>query len=161
MVEQFIGDDAPAQDYKLMCFGGLPRIIQVHTKRDGRATIDFFNLVGQKLEMRKKGYPTSGMERLDPSVIGKLFPIAKKLAAGFPYVRVDLYMHDGHVYFGEMTFFDSAAFREFEPEPVNVLLGDMIALPGQRTRNETNIGLRGTWQNPRPITHFIEVGHEI
>lgn len=39
MVEEFIGDDAPAQDFKLMCFDGLPRIIQVHTKRYGQATI--------------------------------------------------------------------------------------------------------------------------
>ncbi|MEG1513376.1 MAG: ATP-grasp fold amidoligase family protein [Clostridia bacterium] len=146
MVEQFIGDDAPAQDYKLMCFGGLPRIIQVHTKRDRQATIDFFNLYGQKLAMRKKGYPSSTLESLKPSVICKLFPIARKLSADFPYVRVDLYLHNEQVYFGEMTFFDSAAFREFEPEPVNVLLGDMIPLPGQcatKTRDETTIDLSG------------------
>ncbi len=129
MVEQFIGDDHPAQDYKLMCFDGVPRIIQVHTKRDGAASIDFFNLSGQKLEMYKKGFPNSPLEYIEPAVIHSLYPVAQTLAAGFPYVRIDRYLHGGQVYFGEMTFFDSAALREFEPDPVNFQLGDMIVLP--------------------------------
>lgn len=134
MVEQFIGDDHPAQDYKLMCFDGIPRIIQVHTKRNGAACIDFFNLSGQKLEMRKKGYPNSPMERIDPRAIRSLYPVAQMLATGFSYIRIDLYLHEGHVFFGEMTFFDSAALREFEPDPINVWLSDMIALPDHMPR---------------------------
>lgn len=134
VVEKFIGDDHPAQDYKLMCFGGVPHIIQAHTKRDGIASIDFFNLSGQRLEMCKKGYQNSPMESIDPGAIRLLYPVALTLAAGFPYVRIDLYLHQGQVFFGEMTFFDSAALREFEPDPVNVQLGDMIALPDQMPR---------------------------
>ena len=33
-----------------------------------------------------------------------LVRIAEKLAAPFPFVRVDLYDVDGKIYFGEMTF---------------------------------------------------------
>lgn len=129
MVEEFIGDDYPAQDYKLMCFGGVPRVIQVHTKRGGETAIDFFDPSGQKLDMRKNGYPNSPLEWIDPDKLHALLPVAEKLAAGFPYVRIDLYLHHGQVFFGEMTFFDSAALRECEPEPVNGWLGDMIVLP--------------------------------
>lgn len=135
MVEQFIGEDHPAQDYKLMCFGGLPHIIQVHTKRNGSTAIDFFDSSGRKLAMRKKGYPNSPLERIEPNSLSALLPVAEKLAAGFPYVRVDLYLHQGRVFFGEMTFFDSAALREFEPDAVNIRLGDMIALPNRTPRS--------------------------
>ena len=134
MVEQFIGDDHPAQDYKLMCFDGVPRIIQVHTKRDGAASIDFFNQSGQKLESARRATRTARWNALNPASSVRSTPVAQKLAAGFSYVRIDLYLHHGQVYFGEMTFFDSAALREFEPDPVNYQLGDMIALPDQMPR---------------------------
>jgi hypothetical protein len=123
--------------YKLMCFGGFPRVIQVHIKHGGNAAIDFFDPSGQKLDMRKKGYPNSSLKRIEPAALHALLPVAEKLAAGFPYVRVDLYLHQGKVYFGEMTFFDSAALREFEPDAINIRLGDMIALP-QTSHSATN-----------------------
>lgn len=156
MVEQFIGVDHPAQDYKLMCFDGVPRIIQVHTKRDGAASIDFFNLFGQKLEMRKKGYPNSPMEHIEPGAICSLYPVARMLATGFSYVRIDLYLHGGQAYFGEMTFFDSAALREFEPDPVNVWLGDMIALPNQTPRSTID---RQTDEPNGGDAHRLLTGH--
>lgn len=134
MVEQFIGDEQPPQDYKIMCFNGCPRIIQVHTKQDGSSAIDFFDMSGQKLEMSKREFPNSSLHCLDPETIATLLPVAEKLAGDFPYIRIDLYLHEGQVFFGEMTFFDSAALREFEPDEVNVWLGDMLTLPKRASR---------------------------
>ena len=42
---------------------------------------------------------------------------------------IDLYEVDGHVYFGEYTFFHWAGVGSFEPLEWNLKLGDWITLP--------------------------------
>ena len=60
----------------------------------------------------------------------ELVPIAKKLAEGFPQVRVDLYRtNDGKVYFGEMTFAHWSGFVPFEPMEWDYKFGEWFALP--------------------------------
>jgi hypothetical protein len=50
------------------------------------------------------------------------------------HICIDLYLHQGRVYFGEMMLFDSATLREFKPDAVNIRLGDMIASPRKTNR---------------------------
>ncbi len=129
MVEQFIGDDHPAQDYKLMCFDGVPRIIQVHTNETEPPASTFSTCPARSWRCTRRDSRTVRWNISNRAVIHSLYPVAQTLAAGFPYVRIDLYLHGGQCVFREMTFFDSAALREFEPDPVNFQLGDMIVLP--------------------------------
>lgn len=135
MIERYIGDGKhPPDDYKVMCFNGEPRIIQLHRRRGKETRIDFFDTDGGRLYMSKRGYPTSNLLDLPRETIAPLLPIARKIAQSIdmPYLRVDLYVVDGHVYFGEVTFFDSAGLRDFAPDGVNRMLGDMISLEGVR-----------------------------
>ena len=39
-----------------------------------------------------------------PDKLEEMISMAEKLAEGIPFVRVDLYLADGKIYFGEMTF---------------------------------------------------------
>ena len=55
--------------------------------------------------------------------------LAKKLSSGFPHVRIDFYVCNNHIYFGEFTFFHNAGFQNIYPEKWNEILGSWIELP--------------------------------
>jgi len=44
-----------------------------------------------------------------------MIAIAEKLAAEFPYARIDLYEHQGRIYFGEITHYPGAGLGVFDP----------------------------------------------
>ncbi len=58
--------------------------------------------------------------------------LAAVLSAGIPHVRVDFYDVNGHIYFGEMTFFHWGGMKPFEPEKWDYIFGDWIKLPEKR-----------------------------
>ena len=131
IVEELLGDGiTPPVDYKVMCFGGEPEVVQVHRRRGTETTIDFYTAYGARLDWRKTGYGNSPSPYIERSKLQDMIPVARALAreTGAPYVRVDLYHEGGRVYFGELTFFDSAGYRDFEPAKVNAELGAMIDL---------------------------------
>lgn len=74
-------------------------------------------------------YKNSEKEIVLPEQISEITGYAEKLAKGIPYVRVDFYLVDGQVYFGEMTFCTWNGFLEFTPPEWDRKLGDMLTLP--------------------------------
>jgi len=58
-----------------------------------------------------------------------LVTVVKKLAEGFPFVRVDLYNLDEKIIFGEMTFYPADGRLEFMPEEYNKIIGDYFTIP--------------------------------
>lgn len=128
--EEFLADErgqSPA-DYKIFCFGGDPRLIQMDEDR----FVD-----------HKRGFFTSRWEPLDatmtyPPLVGPMPPpprleemldIARRLSAGIPFVRVDLYELADRVVFGELTFLPGRGVEPFAEERFNLEFGDWIQLP--------------------------------
>ncbi|MBP3853782.1 MAG: hypothetical protein J6D18_04350 [Erysipelotrichaceae bacterium] len=69
--------------------------------------------------------------RLDcppPKNLKKMLAFSKKLAEGFPTVRVDWYEVDGQLYFGEMTFTHNAGLDVYDPVSIDEELGQRIDL---------------------------------
>lgn len=136
VIEEMLGDGITQPiNYKIMCFDGEPEIVQLHKRSGPTRTIDFFTAWGDRLNMRKSGIPNSiGLPNAVPAIdrrkLQDMLPVARQLAraTGAPYVRIDLYHEQGRVWFSELTFFDSAGFRDFQPLEVNKKLGDMIKL---------------------------------
>lgn len=126
--EEFISDTGTTpDDYKIMCFNGEPRIIQVHRDRFGKGhTEDFYNLDGKRLPCRK--IAVSAENELDPNNFKEMVRLARVLAKGHPYIRCDFYRVGGKVYFGELTFYDASGFTDFEPEVYNKIIGDMLKI---------------------------------
>ena len=54
---------------------------------------------------------------------------AQILAKPFPFVRVDFYWVEDHMYFGELTFFDGSGFEPYDKYEDDLLLGSWITLP--------------------------------
>ena len=53
---------------------------------------------------------------------------AEKLSEGIRQVRVDFYVIDGHVHFGEMTFYTWAGLIEFTPPEWDDIMGSWLRL---------------------------------
>lgn len=103
-IEQSNGD---LMDYKIHCFHGRPRIIQIIGERDFQshtAKEAFFDMDWKRGNLMYHTYEQYEESPARPKRLNEMVNIAEKLSSGFQYVRVDLYEVNDKIYFGEMTF---------------------------------------------------------
>ncbi len=136
LAEEYLEDwegSADLSDYKVHCFGGVPRLVQLLNGRfsDGETRNDFYTGNWERLALRRIGYGNALSPANRPDELPELLSLAKKLSNGIPYVRTDFYISKHKIYFGEMTFFPSSGFTPFVPETYDDLFGDWIILPPQ------------------------------
>jgi len=120
-------------DYKVYCFSGKPFCILVCTDRLIRTESHFsyydceWNPINDALKPNLRKYSVNVPK---PQCLHKLLEYASILSNGHPQVRVDFYIVENHIYFGEMTFtneggYDSDITRDFSfkmGELVNLLI---------------------------------------
>ena len=116
------------KDYKVMCFGGVPKMIQVHNGRFSNHTQDYYDTEWNYLDI-EQGCPPSGIVEDRPVFLDEMLRLSSVLSAGIPHLRVDWYYANGRLFFGELTFFDASGFDEFIPDCYNELVGSWIKLP--------------------------------
>lgn len=54
--------------------------------------------------------------------------ICRKLAKNIPFVRIDLYVIDNDIYFGEITFYPASGIGKFTPMDWDAKLGKLIQI---------------------------------
>ena len=133
--EQYIVDDLSSRDelsdYKVLCFGGEPRLVEIHRGRfSGHHTQDFYDADWIKTDFQQPEDPLSDEVMDKPVFAEEMFRLSRILASDIPHVRVDWYYTGGKLYFGELTFFDSSGFSPFVDNQ-DAILGSWIALPGR------------------------------
>ncbi|MBB3034383.1 ATP-grasp fold amidoligase family protein [Alteriqipengyuania lutimaris] len=130
VIEEFLSDSSGGlRDYKFYCFHGEPRFIQANA---GRGSSDhaqnFYDLDWNILPFGKDLAPRPDIAISPPASLQRMGEIARELAAGHPYVRVDLYDLDGKVVFGELTFYPASGLPDFIPDGQDFICGDMLSL---------------------------------
>lgn len=128
------GDEGDLKDYKVMCFNGEAKIIEVHENRfvEGKVhTQTFYDREWRILPVSQEciGTRRSDMPCSRPNLLDKMIGLSEKLAKDMYHIRVDWYVVDGSLYFGEITFFDGSGFDAFDSREMELYLGDMIKLP--------------------------------
>lgn len=117
-------------EYKFFCFNGEPRLVLIckgNPHGSGR-TNDFYDMNFKHLPVEVT-YPNAKERCIKPKEFNEMQDIARKLSSGIPHLRVDLYVANGKIYFGETTFFHDAGFCKFNPPEWDKYLGDMLDLP--------------------------------
>lgn len=119
-------------EYKLSCFGGKVGFVTVcqgiaHSDYSVRKN-DHFDINFNHMPWYAY-YENAVVRPSKPEQWDEMIEVAEKLAKGIPYVRVDLYVINGKVFFGEMTFYTWSGFIEFTPKEWDEKLGEMIRLP--------------------------------
>jgi len=132
IVEKFLKEEGKNSlvDYKLYCFDGKAKFIDVHIDRDEDHKQGCFDLDFNLLPFGKSSTYKSisaGIEK--PENLKEMIRCAETLAGHLPFVRVDLYSINGKTIFGEMTFYPSDARKAFYPEKYNTIIGDYFKLP--------------------------------
>ena len=68
-------------------------------------------------------HPTFKKPPILPSNIREMIDVAEKLSHGFLFARVDLYNIEGHIYFGEITFYPWGGYVQYTPDSFDFELG--------------------------------------
>lgn len=121
-------------DYKIYCFAGEPCYTQFLCDRARGLRMAYFDNNWKKLTFRYAQHPliVEPIER--PDNFDEMLDVARKLAEGWPFVRVDLYrLDDGTVKFGEMTFIPAGGMIDWVPASADMLLGEPIDLPFEKS----------------------------
>lgn len=126
--EKFITNDGKVpEDYKVFCFNGEPRLVRVDMDRFVHITHDFYTL-----DWQRTGYHTGLHAVKDapkPDCLEEMLRLSTILAKDIPFVRIDWYIVQGQLYFGEITFFDGAGLGDFGPMEQELEIGSWIKLP--------------------------------
>jgi hypothetical protein len=132
IAEKYMVDESGTglKDYKFFCFNGEPKIIEVDIDRFINHKRNFYSLQWEYQPVQE------GKQRTDPNlvidkppVLDEMIDIVRKLAAGIPHIRVDLYVIGRKIYFGELTFYDGNGYNEYNPPEWDSILGSWLRLP--------------------------------
>lgn len=128
LADKFLDDHTGSElrDYKWWCFNGEPKVMYC-TNKGKDIYENFYDMDFNPLDI------SHGFRRFEPEI--EKFPefelmrgLAAKLSEGIPFVRVDFFNVDGHVYFGEFTFFDWGGMKPLNDE-WEKKIGSWITLP--------------------------------
>lgn len=135
-------------DYKFFCFHGEPYFINVLYDRDNKSIGAKQKPVGHNIrenvydlnwniipDILTSHSPYDNLPVIPkPDCLGEMISISKSLSKPFPQVRIDLYLVNGKIYFGEMTF-TSGKMEEFSKEFLKKM-GDKIDLSLAKRRSK-------------------------
>lgn len=130
IIEKYMLDESnyELKDYKIYCFNGNPYIIQLDFDRFINHKRNFYDLNWNLLDL-EMNYQSDKLKNISkPVCLKKMIDIATRLSNGIPFVRVDLYVVNNKIYFGELTFYPEGGFTKFVPEFWNDKLGRTLKL---------------------------------
>jgi hypothetical protein len=100
--EELIGISLNIKDYKMFCYKGIFKFIEVDSDRHSNIKRNFYDSEWNKIEVIFNNSPVGEWEPT-PENFTIMREIAKKIARHFDSVRVDLYLKGDVVYVGEIT----------------------------------------------------------
>ena len=122
-------------DYKVYCFDGKAECIMVCQERDrGDCKFYFFDRDWNWLKWNISSEKLLSADCKKPECLDKLLFYAEKLSKGFPFVRMDFYVAESRVYFGEMTFTPCACLDQAYTELGNRELSRRLRVSGIRKK---------------------------
>lgn len=129
VAEELLQDDEGTipEDYKFFCFHGRAEFIQIDFDRFIDHSRNFydrdFNLLPFTVMHPQYSEPVP-----KPPILDEAINVAETLSADFNFMRVDLFLHDDNIYFGELTNFPNNGFTKFSPERIDLELGQKLDL---------------------------------
>ncbi|WP_047245782.1 ATP-grasp fold amidoligase family protein [Maribacter thermophilus] len=123
-------------DYKVHCFNGKVRMINVDI---GRGTNNHHrNWYNRQWEREPYSWSSdlgdgkvtapSNEDVAKPVLLDEMIDLSERLVGSAPYLRVDWYIFEGKLYFGEITFHHNGGTRPIEPKEWDLKLGNDLFL---------------------------------
>ena len=131
IVEEFFSEDGRTipDDYKIFCFQGVPRLIQVDSSRFSGHTRSLYDTDWHRLPMTLQ-YPGTPFTHSKPAKLEKMLDLAARLSKPFSFIRVDMYVAGDRVKVGELTNCPESAVGKIQPASGEITLGRLFAREG-------------------------------
>lgn len=110
--EEVVAGPDEIKDYKVFCYKGQPRAIQVDVGRHGKHVRRLYTTDWDPLPYRFSHPLADSQPR--PELLKEMLEAASKLAEPFEFLRVDFYQTPGRIWFGEFANYPAAAHDRFE-----------------------------------------------
>lgn len=130
--EQFISETGiTPDDYKVYCFNGKARLLEFHINRFSKEhhTCDYYDEKLNKLDFTWGTVPSHNLVPPHPEQAKKIIELSEIIARDFLHVRVDWYVVNGNISFGEITFINGGGFEKFDSYDDDLMLGSWLRLP--------------------------------
>ena len=129
IVEEFFSEDGRTipEDYKIFCFQGVPRLIQVDSGRSSEHTRGLYDTKWQRLRITIHKYPDAPFTHSRPAKLEEMLDLAARLSKPFSFIRVDMYVAKGLVKVGELTNIPGSAGVKIRPASGEITLGRLFA----------------------------------
>lgn len=131
IVEEFIPDkdgNCPV-DYKFFCFDGKMEIFKIDYNRFTKRAANYYDKNCNFLNIGKiHSTPDPSIKLELPENFEEMVKITEILSEGIPFLRVDLYSVNNHIYFGELTFYPSSGVEPFIGDG-DIIMGNLLNLP--------------------------------
>ena len=128
--EKYLCDEngQPPMDYKIYCFNGIPRLIQVDIDRFGKHKQNFYDCEWNFRDVHIWCENDKELIIEKPSNFEKMIELSKLLSLPFPHVRVDFYNLNGKIILGELTFFHLNGYMPFIDKSLEYEMGNWLDL---------------------------------
>lgn len=139
IAEEMLENDNPNStslvDYKVWCFNGEPYCFMICANRvieKGMET-SFYDLNWNFIPDLLAGTHKNNKVIIEkPNCLPELIQAARDLSKGHPEVRVDFYIINNRIYFGEMTFTSLGGYMDYiSPKYLNEM-GALVTLPQKK-----------------------------
>lgn len=114
IVEPILFDDQNVMDYKIFCYRGYPKLVQVDLDRRDDHVRLFYDVAWNVLPFSMM-YPRASHQIACPNNFTDLLAAAAKLSSSFNLVRIDMYTNGQQSYVGEITNCPEGAEGNFLP----------------------------------------------
>lgn len=132
IAEEFIQEmDGNLHDYKFHCFNGEPKYCQLIGDRIPNSHhyfLSFYTPDWKKTDITYNNHAVYEKEYPRPEKLDEMLKLAKEMSAPFSYVRVDFYLLNGDIYFGELTFTPDSGILTFNKEETDLEWGEMLKI---------------------------------
>lgn len=140
IAEELLENDNPNStslvDYKVWCLDGKVYSIMICGNRvlDKGTELSFYDLDWNLIPDMVAGSHSMNKIIIDkPECLAELIKAAEELSKGHPEVRVDFYIVNNKIYFGEMTFTSLGGYMDYiAPKYLNEM-GAKITLPKKKS----------------------------
>ena len=114
MVDTYIDHADTLTEYKIFCFRGVPKLIDVNIFTEKGRTTGLYTPQWERIPVTL-GYTACEELAGQPLQLPELLRVASVLSEPFDFVRVDLYLNDEKILFSELTFTSGGGLVHFSP----------------------------------------------
>ena len=130
IIEKYMNDSSgDLRDYKVNCFNGKPKCIWMDIDRHSNHKRNLNDLNWKQLPYKVNLHYATFPSPKKPRCLKELVKLASILSKGFSYVRVDFYIINEKIYFGEMTFYSEGGLADIIPSSFEKRLRSLIKFP--------------------------------